>query len=225
MECSAHPVSNTFSQNPLFPQNGQNDHFLILKRHQITIASGNQHKVEEIVSMLGPLPIEVTQQPSHINTEETGSTYLENALLKARETAQITNTWTIADDSGLEVDALNGAPGLFSARFAETNKEKIDKILTALGDTPYRSARFLSVMVLCSPKGELIKDAEGVCWGELLKSPAYEGGEFESLLWVKEANCTYGELNQQQLSRLGTRGKAARIIAPYLRQAFGLEKN
>ena len=78
-------------------------------------------------------------------------------------------------------------------------------------------------MVLCDPRGKPIKDAEGICWGELLKAPAYQGGEFESLFWVKEAQCTYGELTQEQLSKLGSRGKAARRLAPYLLQKLGLE--
>ncbi len=172
--------------------------------------------------MLGPLPLEVQRQPSQIDVEETGSTYLENALLKACTAAKATNTWTIADDSGLEVDALDGDPGIFSARFAKTNDEKIKKILAALNESPYRSARFCSVMVLCDPNGKLIKDAEGICWGELLKAPAYSGGEFESLFWVREANCTYGELSTEQLTRLGSRGKAARILAPHLLEAFNL---
>ena len=70
------------------------------------------------------------------------------------------------------------------------------------------------------PLVDLIKDSEGICWGELLHAPAYEGGEFESLFWVREAQCTYGELNQEQLSKLGSRGKAARAIAPFLRKEF-----
>ncbi len=172
--------------------------------------------------MLGPLPIEICRQPKDINVEETGSTYFENALIKGLATAEITNSWTIADDSGLEVDSLNGEPGIYSARFAENNKAKIKKILEKLGDSPYRSARFRSVMVLCDPKGNLICDSEGICWGEILKQPAYEGGEFESIFWVKEANCTYGEMSQEQLSRLGSRGKAARSLAPYLRNYLGL---
>jgi len=172
--------------------------------------------------MLGPLPLNVQRQPTNLNVEETGTTYLENALLKAKEAAKITQSWTIADDSGLEVDSLNGQPGIYSARFAPSNKAKIQKILEAIGDSPYRSARFHSVMVLCDPKGNLIKDAEGICWGELLHSPAYQGGEFESLLWVREAQCTYGEFNEEQLLKLGSRGKAARAIAPYLRDAFKL---
>ena len=173
--------------------------------------------------MLGPLPIEVKRQPKELEIEETGTTYLENALLKAQTTAKVTNSWTLADDSGLEVDALNGEPGIFSARYDNNNENKIRKILAALGDSPYRSARFHSAMVLCSPNGEPIKNSEGICWGELLHSPAYHGGEFESIFWVKEARCTYGELNQEQRSRLGSRGKAARQLAPFLRQGLGIE--
>ena len=191
-------------------------------RPLITIASGNQTKVAEIEAMLGPLPVEVQKQPNTLIVEETGSTYLENALLKAKAAAKITNSWTIADDSGLEVDLLDGAPGIYSARFATNNEQKIKKILDELGQSPYRSAKFRSVMVLCDPKGNHIKDSEGICWGEILKEPAYPNGEFESLLWVREAKCTYGELNQQQLSRLGSRGKAARALAPFLRKELGI---
>tara|TARA_Y100001968_G_C19286292_1_gene681863 strand:- start:122 stop:706 length:585 start_codon:yes stop_codon:yes gene_type:complete len=191
-----------------------------LKSQLITIASGNSKKVAEIEAMLGPLPIEVQRQPSDLNVEETGSTYLENALLKAKAAARRTNTWTIADDSGLEVDALNGAPGIYSARFAESNEEKLKKILTAIGDSPYRSARFCSVMVLCNAEGHHIKDSQGICWGEILKIPAYPNGEFESVFWVREAKCTYGELSEQQLSKIGSRGKAARSLAPYLKKAL-----
>ena len=94
----------------------------------ITIASGNPKKVAEIEAMLGPLPIEVKRQPSSLDVEETGKTYFENALLKAKAAAKLTKSWTIADDSGLEVDALNGAPGLFSARYAKSNEAKLKKL-------------------------------------------------------------------------------------------------
>ena len=77
-------------------------------------------------------------------------------------------------------------------------------------------------MVLCDPKGELVKETTGICWGEILKQPKYPNGEFESIFWVKEANRVYGELNDSQLSKLGSRGKAAREIAPYLKKELGL---
>ena len=188
----------------------------------LTIASGNPKKVAEIESMLGPLPIRVQRQPENFSVEETGSTYLDNAILKAKAVSQLTHTLTIADDSGLEVDFLNGSPGIYSARFAKNNEEKLKKLLNQLAESPYRSARFRSVMVLYDENGNQIFDAEGICWGEILKKPAYSQGEFESIFWVREANCTYGELNKEQLSRLGSRGKAARALAPYLLKELGL---
>ncbi|AHF64301.1 Ham1 protein-like protein [Synechococcus sp. WH 8109] len=189
---------------------------------QLTIATGNPTKVAEIEAMLGPLPINVQRQPDDLDVEETGSTYRENAELKASAAALRTNGWALADDSGLEVDSLQCAPGLFSARYAEGNDAKIQRILSELGASLYRSACFRSTMVLCDPTGNCRAAAEGICWGELLNAPAYPDGGFESLLWVREARCTYGELNPAQLSRLGSRGKAARALAPQLRQLLGL---
>ena len=189
---------------------------------QLTIATSNPTKVAEIEAMLGPLPLEVRRQPANLDVEETGSTYRENAELKASAAALRTGCWALADDSGLEVDALQGAPGLYSARYADGNDAKLHRLLNELGDSPYRSACFRSTMVLCDPSGMCRAAAEGICWGELLKAPAYPGGEFESLLWVREARCTYGELNPAQLSRLGSRGKAARALAPQLRELLHL---
>ncbi|MBC8169022.1 MAG: non-canonical purine NTP pyrophosphatase [Synechococcus sp.] len=188
----------------------------------LTIASGNPSKVAEIEAMLGPLPLTVVRQPSELDVEETGTSYLENALLKASAAAQLTGTWALADDSGLEVDALNGAPGLYTARLAPTDDEKISKLLRSMADQPYRSARFRSAMVLCSPDGTSIESSEGICWGELLKSAAYPGGGLESLFWLRETRCSYGEMTAAQLSRLGSRGKAAREMAPRLRQQLGV---
>ena len=189
---------------------------------RLIIATGNPIKVAEIEAMLGPLPIEIQRQPDDLDVDETGATYLENASLKASAAALRCNDWALADDSGLEVDALQGAPGLFSARYASGNDAKIQRLLDALQSSPYRSACFRSTMVISDPSGTCVASAEGVCWGELLTQPAYAGGGFESLLWVREARCTYGELNPAQLTRLGSRGKAARAMAPDLRRLLNL---
>ena len=98
----------------------------------LIIASGNPHKVAEIESMLGPIAIEVQRQPPDLEVEETGSTYLENARLKACAAAERTGCWALADDSGLEVDALDGAPGLFTARFAASEPEKLSRLTEAM---------------------------------------------------------------------------------------------
>ena len=105
---------------------------------QLTIATGNPIKVAEIEAMLGPLPLNVHRQPADLDVEETGSTYRENAELKANAAALRTGCWALADDSGLEVDALQGAPGLYSARYAEGNDAKVQRLLNELGDSPYR---------------------------------------------------------------------------------------
>ena len=189
----------------------------------LTIASGNTRKVSEISEMLGVLSLKVQRQPEYLNVEETGNTYFENALLKAKAASLETNTWALADDSGLEVDYLDGRPGIYSARYAKTNLEKIKKLINELGDTPYRSARLISCMVLCSPSGDLVKDSKGICWGEILKKPKYPNGEFESIFWVRESNCVYGELTQSQLNKLGSRGKAAKIMSPFLKKELGLK--
>ena len=189
---------------------------------KLIIATSNPTKIAEIEAMLAPLNLLVDRQPSDLDVEETGKTYEENAALKASAAAKRTGHWSLADDSGLEVDALSGAPGLFSARYAETNALKLEKLLKAVGPTPYRSACFRSTMVISDPTGSCVAAAEGICWGELLSAPAYPGGCYESLLWVREARCTYGELNHAQLIRLGSRGKAARALAPDLRQLLEL---
>ena len=188
----------------------------------LTIASGNQKKVSEISEMLNVLYLEVNKQPNYLDVEETGATYAENAFLKAKAAAVETNTWSLADDSGLEVDFLEGRPGIYSARYANSNQEKLEKLINELGDTPYRSARFISCMVLCDPNGKLIRETTGICWGEILKEPKYPNGEFESIFWIKEANCVYGELSQSQLTKLGSRGKAARELSPFLKEALHL---
>ena len=193
-----------------------------MNKTSLIIASGNQQKVSEISEMLNVLNLNVRKQPDSLNVEETGKTYIENALLKARAASIKTSSWALADDSGLEVDFLEDKPGIFSARYAKNNSEKIKKLLNELGDTPYRSARFISCMVLCNPEGEFVKESTGICWGEILKKPKYPNGEFESIFWVKEANRVYGELNDSQLSKLGSRGKAARELAPFLKKELGL---
>ena len=119
----------------------------------LVIASGNVHKVAEITAMLDAVELQVRRQPEGLEIEETGSTYLENARLKATEVARLTGQWALADDSGLEVDALGGEPGLYSARYASTDPERIARLLRELGDSPYRSASFNSAMVLASPDG------------------------------------------------------------------------
>ena len=193
-----------------------------MNKSVLVIASGNPSKVSEISEMLNVLNLSVQKQPDTLNVEETGKSYLENAFLKAKAAATETNSWALADDSGLEVDYLDGRPGIYSARYAKSKIEKLNKLMKEMGNTPYRSAKFISCMVLCDPNGKLVKETTGITWGEILKEPKYPNGEFESIFWIREANCVYGELSQSQLKKLGSRGKAARELSPFLKEALRL---
>ena len=188
----------------------------------LVIASGNAHKVAEISAMLDAVNLEVRRQPEGLEIEETGSTYLENARLKAETVARLTGCWALADDSGLEVDALGGAPGLYSARYAPTDQERIQRLLQELGDSPYRSASFNSAMALADPRGTIVVEAQGICRGEILTAAAGQGGGYDPIFWVREAGMTYAQMGQHLKDKLGSRGKAARALAPALKQRLGL---
>jgi non-canonical purine NTP pyrophosphatase (RdgB/HAM1 family) len=188
----------------------------------LVIASGNPHKVREIGAMLQPLDLQVCPQPPDLDVEETGATYLENARLKAAAAAVRTGHWALADDSGIEVDALGGAPGLFSARYAPTDPERVARLLADLGDNPYRSASFVSAMALADPGGAVVLEAEGVCRGLVLRRPQGEGPGYDPIFYVREAGCTYAQMGDQQRLRLGSRGKAARQLAAGLKERLGL---
>jgi non-canonical purine NTP pyrophosphatase (RdgB/HAM1 family) len=192
------------------------------ERPLLVIASGNAHKVAEISAMLDAVDLQVLRQPEGLEIEETGSTYLENARLKAETVARLTGCWALADDSGLEVDALGGAPGLYSARYAPTDHERIHRLLHELGSSPYRSASFNSAMVLADPGGHSILEAQGICRGEILTEPRGHGGGYDPIFWVREAGMTYAQMGQHLKDRLGSRGKAARALAGDLRRLLGL---
>jgi non-canonical purine NTP pyrophosphatase (RdgB/HAM1 family) len=184
----------------------------------LVIASGNPHKVAEISTMLDVVDLEVRQQPDGLEIEETGSTYLENARLKAETVARLTGAWALADDSGIEVDALNGAPGVYSARYAPTDHERIHRLLKELGDSLYRGASFRSAMVLADPSGTIRAEAEGICRGLILREPQGHGPGYDSLFHVREAGSSYAVMGAHLKAKLGSRGKAARQLAPELRR-------
>ncbi|MEB3352884.1 MAG: RdgB/HAM1 family non-canonical purine NTP pyrophosphatase [Cyanobacteriota bacterium] len=189
----------------------------------LVIASGNPHKVAELGAMLEATGLEVRQQPRDLEIEETGSTYAENARLKAETVASLTGHWALADDSGLEVEALQGDPGLYSARYAPTDHERIHRLLKELGDSLYRSGRFVTAMALANPAGETVLEAEGVCHGMILRQPDGHGPGYDPIFHVRQAGCSYARMGEQLKSRLGSRGKAARALAPDLRRLLGLE--
>ena len=121
----------------------------------LTVATGNPGKLREMQAYLGSVHCQLVLKPTELEIEEVGTTFMENACLKASQVAQALNQWAIADDSGLAVDALNGAPGLYSARYAPTDTERIQRLLTELGDEPNRRAQFVCAVAIAAPNGDI----------------------------------------------------------------------
>lgn len=192
-------------------------------RPRLVIASGNPRKVAEIGAMLAVVDLEVLAKPVGLEIEETGATYADNARLKAETVARLTGEWALADDSGLEVDALDGRPGLHSARYAPTDHERIHRLLRDIADSLYRGAGFVSAMALADPTGRIVAESQGLCRGLILRAPDGHGSGYDSIFWVREAGCSYARMGEHQKSRLGSRGKAARALAPALRRCLGLD--
>ncbi len=193
------------------------------RRTRLVIASGNPRKVAEIGAMLAVVDLEVLAKPKDLEIEETGASYAENARLKAETVAAFTGEWALAEDSGLEVDALDGRPGLFSARYAPTEHERVHRLLKELDDRLYRGASFVSAMALADPTGRTVAESEGICRGQILHTPEGNGSGFDSLFWIREAGCSHARMGDHLKTRLGSRGKAARALAPCLRRCLGLD--
>ena len=192
-------------------------------RPRLVIASGNPQKVAELSAMLDVVDLRVLAKPEDLEIEETGATYAENARLKAEAVASSTGEWALADDSGLEVDALDGPPGILSARYAPTDHERIHRLLKELDDSLYRGASFVSAMALADPAGRTVAESHGICRGLILRAPEGHGLGYDAIFWVREAGCSYARMNDHLRTRLGSRGKAARAMAPCLRRCLGLD--
>ena len=132
----------------------------------LIVATGNPGKLKEMQAYLKPLNWHLELKPDNLDIEETGSSFLENARLKAGQVARALGQWAIADDSGLQVDALGGAPGIYSARYAATDQACIDRLLQEMNGVKDRSAQFVCAIALADPAGTIVLETEGICEGE-----------------------------------------------------------
>ena len=184
------------------------------------IASNNKKKVEELDRILNPLGLcAVTAKSEGINldkVEETGTTFAENALLKARAAFEKTGMPSVADDSGLMVDCLNGEPGVFSARYAGENandEQRISKLLKNMQGVPTekRTAHFVS-SICCILDENTIITAEGICDGVIATSPRGNSGFGYDPVFVANGDKTFAELSSEEKDKLSHRGKALRQL-------------
>ncbi|MEW5973938.1 MAG: XTP/dITP diphosphatase [Pseudomonadota bacterium] len=191
----------------------------------IVLATGNAGKVREFASLLEGLGLHVRPQSDFAvpEAEETGLSFIENAILKARNAARHTGLAAIADDSGLEVDALNGAPGIYSARYAGPGKGDVannDKLLDALQGIPWdaRTARFQCVIAyLRHAEDPTPLIAQGTWEGRILEAPRGERGfGYDPLFWVPTHECSSAELDAATKNALSHRGQAMRALLEQL---------
>ena len=194
----------------------------------LIIASGNAGKVREFSHLLAALDLEIRPQPPGLEVEETGSTFAENARLKATAVAQATGHWALADDSGLCVAALCGAPGVHSARYAESDQARITRLLvelaaanTSIDPEPgkgNRRAQFVAALAVADPSGAIQLEVEGHCPGEIITGPRGEGGfGYDPVFYVPEAGQTFAEMAKELKGRIGHRGRAFELLQPQLR--------
>lgn len=193
---------------------------------ELLIATRNAGKIQELQSLLSALSHlrlrNLTEFPDVADVEETGQTFTENATLKARGYAQQTGLWALADDSGLEVEALGGAPGVYSARYAgadASDRDRIKQLLAELSQTSDRArrARFVCVIVIADARGEIANLATGNCEGTIAPVPRGTHGFGYDPIFVPDGyEQTFGELSAEIKERISHRARALRATLSFL---------
>lgn len=194
--------------------------------HKIVLASGNRKKLAELQALLTDLSLEVLPQSQFSIPEaiEDGLTFIENAIIKARHAARLTGLPAIADDSGIAVDALAGAPGIYSARFAGEPSDDANnnrKLLAVLADVPeeQRAAQFHCVLVFMRHAADPVPlVCHGVWHGSILFAPRGEQGfGYDPLFWVPSHQCSSAQLPKAEKNRISHRGQAMQMLLQQLR--------
>jgi XTP/dITP diphosphohydrolase len=198
----------------------------------LLIATNNAHKMEEYAEIFAELPVVITglaDEGISLDPEETGTTFKENAILKAQAFAQVSEKPVLADDSGLEVDALNGEPGVHSARYAHTARDDhvgryqlvLDKLAAKNVPWARRTARFKCVIAVATNQ-RLIGTVEGTIEGFISHEPkGHNGFGYDPIFYVPEFDRTLAQLTSSQKHRISHRGRAARAAIPLLEQLLG----
>ncbi|HEX5471361.1 MAG TPA: non-canonical purine NTP pyrophosphatase [Lacipirellulaceae bacterium] len=198
-------------------------------RLPLVIGTHNRKKGAEIAELLAPLGVSVVtldDVPDAIEVVEDGDSFAANARLKASQQAVHLGRWVLADDSGLEVDALGGAPGVYSARFAgpqATDEANNRCLLEKLGDTPLekRTAHYECHISAADPQGDIRAESHDVCYGRILFDPVgCNGFGYDPLFEIVEYHRTFGELGRHVKQALSHRSRALRAIVPNLAEAW-----
>jgi XTP/dITP diphosphohydrolase len=196
---------------------------------KLLLGTRNRGKQDELLALLSNLRLEILtpqQMGISIEVEETGTTYAENARLKALAYASHSGLWSLSDDSGLEVEALDGAPGLRSARLGGEGKSDTDRrrllIEMLAGHSRPWEARFLATVSLAGPTGD-IEFAEGQCVGEIItEERGTEGFGYDPIFLIHELGKTMAELGMEEKNQFSHRARALKALLPALETRLGL---
>ncbi|MBQ6530474.1 MAG: XTP/dITP diphosphatase [Clostridia bacterium] len=185
---------------------------------KVIAATKNKGKIREMTEILSPLGIEIVPQEEvgiEVDVEETGDTFEKNALIKARAVRMVSDYPVLADDSGLCVDALDGAPGVRSARYAgdnATDEDKINKLLSEIGEAENRNARFVTSVAFIFEDGREVT-AEGSVDGSITKEPHGEGGfGYDPVFYSPELGKTFAESTDDEKNSVSHRGRALKNL-------------
>lgn len=191
---------------------------------KIVFATGNPHKLEELREITELVTgeanfIEYSTPPKPFDPDENGTTFEANSLIKAREANRLTGMMTLADDSGLCVEALDGRPGLHSARYAPTQDDKIEKLLAEMEGKTNRRAKFVCAMTLLDENGEILTTELGECHGEIsLKRAGTNGFGFDPVFIPTGENRTLAEMSDTEKNRISHRANALKKVINYLQK-------
>ena len=190
---------------------------------KLVLASKNQKKLAELREILSGLGVEVCSEADagvDVDVEETGTTFEENSLLKAKAVMEASGLPAVADDSGLCVDALNGAPGVYSARYGGPGLDDAGRcrlLLENLRGLGPRTARFVSAITCCLPNGDVLT-ARGECPGTIAFTPmGSDGFGYDPLFWVPEQKKTFAQMSHEEKNAISHRGKALAAFAEELK--------
>jgi len=191
----------------------------------LLIASGNKGKIREFKKLLGDFPFDILTQPVGFEIEETGNSFVENARIKAIAVSQATGNLSLADDSGLSVDALGGAPGIYSSRYASSDKQRIEKLLVELKPFSNRKAKFECALCIASGEKVLI-EVSGFCEGLITFSPRGKNGfGYDPIFEVSGLGETYAEMDHERKKHIGHRGNAFQLLIPELKKLLTSKEN
>lgn len=197
---------------------------------RLVLGSRNKKKLGELRDLLGDLPVGLTDlspYPDAPEVDETGTTFEENARLKATTLAPVLKEWVLGEDSGLIVPALGGQPGIYSARYAGThgddaanNAKLLAELAGKTGDD--RAAYYVSTAALADPTGNVVAVVEGRCWGRIVEAPRGSGGfGYDPLFEIVEYHATFGELSALVKHALSHRGRAIAKLRSVVRKIIG----